>query len=87
MIKFNYMIKIHMNESKHQFLIKRREGTGLNYFNNSEAFIEYSNDMDDIYKNFEEYNPNKKRKILIVFDDIIADMVSNEKINPIVTEF
>ena len=49
------MIKIHMNESKHQFLIKRREGTGLNYFNNSEAFIEYSNDMDDIYKNFEEY--------------------------------
>ena len=43
--------------------------------------------MDDIYKNFEEYNPNKKRKILIVFDDMIADMVSNKKINPIVTEF
>ena len=43
--------------------------------------------MDDIYKNFEEYNPNKKRKILIAFDDMIADMVSNKKINPIVTEF
>ena len=42
--------------------------------------------MDDIYKNIEEYNSNKKRKILIVFDDMIADMLSNKKINPIVTE-
>ena len=44
------------------------------------------NDMHDIYKNIEEYNPNKKRQILIVFDDMIADMLSNEKFNPIVTE-
>ena len=42
--------------------------------------------MDDIYKNIEEYNQNKKRKILIVFDDMITDMLSNEKLNPIVTE-
>ena len=42
--------------------------------------------MDDFYKNIEEYNPNKKRKILIVFDDMIADMLSNKKLNPIVTE-
>ena len=42
--------------------------------------------MDDIYKNIEEYNPNKKRKMLIVFDDVIADMLSNKKRNPIVTE-
>ena len=42
--------------------------------------------MDDIYKNIEEYNPNKKRKILIVFDDMIADMLSNKKLNPVVTE-
>ena len=42
--------------------------------------------MDDIYKNTEEYNPNKKRKKLIVFDDMIADMLSNKKLNPIVTE-
>ena len=42
--------------------------------------------MEDIYTNIEEYNPNKKRKILIVFDDIIADMLSNEELNPIVTE-
>ena len=42
--------------------------------------------MDDIYKNIEEYNPNKKRKMLIVFDDMIANMLSNKKPNPIVTE-
>ena len=42
--------------------------------------------MDDIYKNIEEYNPNKKRKIFIVFDDIIVDMLSNEKRNPTLTE-
>ena len=42
--------------------------------------------MDDIYKNIEEYNPNKKRKILVVFDDMIAGMLSNKKLNPIVTE-
>ena len=42
--------------------------------------------MDDIYKNIQEYNPNKKRKILIVFDNMIPDMLRNEKLNPIVTE-
>ena len=42
--------------------------------------------MDDIYKNISEYNPNKKRKKLIVFDDMIGDMLSNKKFNPIVTE-
>ena len=42
--------------------------------------------MDDIYKNIEECNANKKRKILIVFDDIIVDMLNNKKLNPIVTE-
>ena len=48
--------------------------------------MEYSNDMQDVYKNIEDYNPIKKRKILIVFDDMIADMISNNKLNPIVTE-
>ena len=52
--------------------------TGLNYLNYSEAFIECPNDMDDIYKNIENYNPNKKLKILIV-SDMIANMLSNKK--------
>ena len=54
--------------------------------NDSKAFIEYSNDMGNFYKNIEEYNPNKKRKISIFFDDMIADMLNNKKVNPIVTE-
>ena len=48
--------------------------------------MEYSNDMQDVYKNIEDYNPIKKRKILIVFNDMIADMINNNKLNPIVTE-
>ena len=48
--------------------------------------MEYSNDMSDVYKNMEDYNPNKKRKILIVFDDMMADMINNKKLNPIVIE-
>ena len=48
--------------------------------------MEYSNDMQDFYKSIQDYNPIKKRKILIVFDDMIADMINNDKLNPIVTE-
>ena len=67
-------------------LIHKRGGTSIKHFNDSDAFIEYSNDTDDIYKNIEEYNPKKKQKILIVFDDMIADVLSYQKLNPIVTE-
>ena len=49
-------------------------------------FTENSDNMDDIYKNIKEYNPNKERKILIIFDDMIAEMLNNKKLNPIVTE-
>ena len=73
-------------KAKYQLLTKKRESTGLKYLNDLKAFIEYSNDMDDIYKNIKEYNPNRKRKILIVFDDMISDMLSNKKLNSIVTE-
>ena len=48
--------------------------------------MEYSNDVQDVYKNIEDYNPNKKCKILIIFDDMIADMINNKKLNPVITE-
>ena len=51
---------------------KKRESLGLIYLNDSKAIFEYSNDMDDVYKNFEQYNPNKKQKILIKFDDMVC---------------
>ena len=74
------------NEPKYQFLINERESIGLKYFNDPQAFIEYSNDMQDVYKNINHYNPNKENKVLIVFDDMIADMINNKKLNSIVTE-
>ena len=61
------MLKIHTNR-KNQLLINKRERAGIKYFNDSEAFIELSNDIDDFYENIEDYNANKKRKILIAFD-------------------
>ena len=79
------MQRIHMKK-KYQYLIKKREKVGLNHFNDPKALMEYSNYMQDVYKNIEDYNPIKKSKILIVFDDMIADMVNNNKLNPIVTE-
>ena len=66
-------------EAKYQLLINKGESTSLKYLNDSKGFIEYSNDMDDIYKNIEEYNSNKKRKIIIVLHNMIADMLSNKK--------
>ena len=71
-------------EKKYQYLINKREKVRLNHFNDPKAFIEYSNDMQDVYKNIEDYNPIKKLKVLIIFDDMIADMISNNKLNPIV---
>ena len=74
-------------EAKYQYLIKKREKVGLNHFDDHKTFIEYSNDMQDVYKHIEDYNPGKKkRKLLIVFDDMIADMINNKRLNPIVTE-
>ena len=80
------LIKTYPYEAKYQILINKRESTFLKHFNDYKCLIEYSNDMDDIYKNIEECNSNKKRKILIVFDGMIADMLSNKKHNRIVTE-
>ena len=46
-------------EAKYQFLVNKRESTGLKHFNDPKAFIEYSNDMQDVYKNIEENNADK----------------------------
>ena len=73
-------------EDKYQFSRNKRESIGLKHFNDPKAFIEYLNGMHDAYKNTNNYNPDKKNKILIVFDDMIADMITNKKLNSIVTE-
>ena len=73
-------------EAKYQLLISKKESESLKYLNDSKAFMEYSNVADDIYKNIEKCNPNKERKILIEFDDMIADILSNGKPNPTIAE-
>ena len=81
---FIFMQRIHMKIN--QYLINKREEVRLDHFNDTKTFIEYSNDMRDVYKNIEDYNLGRERKIFIVFDDIIADMINNKNLNPIVTE-
>ena len=73
-----YLYAKDTNEAKYQLLLNKYEGSELKYFNESKAFIYYSNDIGDIYENIEEYNPNKL-KILIAFDMIA--MFSNKKLN------
>ena len=70
-----YLYVKDLSEPKYEFLIKKRENAGIKHLNDSKAFIECSNTMDDVYKNIDDYNPSRKRKILIVFDDMIADIV------------
>ena len=72
-------------EDKYLILIKKRKSIGLKHFNDPKAFIEYSNHMHNVYKNIDDYNPDKGNKILIVFDDMISDMINNTKLNSIVT--
>ena len=67
-----------LSEPKYEFLIKKREDAGTKHLNNLNAFIECSNTMDDVYENVNDYNPIRKIKILIVFDDMIADIMSNK---------
>ena len=73
-------------EDKYQFLIKKRESIGVKHFNDPKVFIEYSNDMNDVYKNIDMCNPDKENKILIVFNDMIADMINNKKLNSVITK-
>ena len=72
-------------EARYKYLINKREGVGINYLNYPKVFIEYLSDMHDVYKNINYYNPDKENKILIVIDDLIADMINNKKLNSIVT--
>ena len=73
-----YLYEKDSSEPKYEFLIKKREDAGTKHLNDSNAFIEWSNTMDDVYENIDEYNPNWKRKILIVFDYMIADIMNNK---------
>ena len=66
-------------------MISKPVKVSLKHYDDPKAFIEHSNNVQDVYENIEEYNLGQKRKVLIVFDQMIADMISNKKLNPVVT--
>ena len=81
-----YLYAKDLSEPKYQFLIKKCEDAGIKNLNVPSAFIEYSNTIDDVYSNINDYNPKTKRKILIVFDDMIADIMTNKRFQAIIKE-
>ena len=81
-----YLYARDLSEPKYEYLIKKREDVGIKHVNNPNAFIECSNTMDDVYENIDDCNPSRKRKILIVFDDMIADIMTNKKFQAIIKE-
>ena len=81
-----YLYAKDLSESKYEFLIKNRENAGIKHVNNSKAFIECSNTKDDVYENINDYNPTRKRKSLIVFDDMIVDIMTNKKLQSTLKE-
>ena len=74
-----YLYAKDLSQAKYKHLIRNRENIGIEHLNDSKAFIECSNTINDVYENIYHYNPNRKRKILIFFDDMIADIMTNEK--------
>ena len=81
-----YLYARDLSEPKYEYLIKKCEDIGIKHVNNSNAFIECSSTMDDVYENIHDYNPSRKRKMLIVFDDMIADIMTNKKFQAIIKE-
>ena len=75
-----------LSEPKYEFLIKKREDVGIKHLNDSNSFIECSGNMDGVYENIDESKPNRERKILIVFHDMITDIMTNKKFQAVVKE-
>ena len=82
----NFLYARDLNEPKYNILIKKCKDAGIKHLNDPNAFIECSNTMDDVYENIHDYNSSTKRKILIVFDDMIADIMTNKKFQAIIKE-
>ena len=90
-INFHPIDKIYLyakdtDEKKYQYLINKREQAGIKNLNDPHAFIEYSSDMNDVLDNINNYNKNRDKKVLIIFDSMIADIMRSEKFKAIVKE-
>ena len=81
-----YLYAKDLNKPKYQFLVQKHEDVAIKHLNDPNAFTEYSNTMVDIYNNIDDSNSNRKRKLLIVFDDMIPDIITNKKLQAIIKE-
>ena len=81
-----YLYAKDLSEPKYEYLINKRKQAGIKYFNDPTAFIEYSNDMNDVFTNIDDYNKQRKRRVLITFDDMIADIMNNKNFKTIIKE-
>ena len=81
-----YLYARDLSKPKYEYLIKKCEDAGIKHLNNPNAFVKCSNTMDDVYENINDYNPSRKKKILIVFDCMIADIMTNKKFQAIIKE-
>ena len=81
-----YLYAKYLSEPRYEILIKKREDVRIKYCNDPNAFIECSNTMDDVYRNIDDYNPRRKINILIVSDEMIADIMMNKKFQTITKE-
>ena len=79
-----YLYARDLNEPKYEYLIKKRENVGIRYYNDLTAFFEYSNTMDDVYEDIDNYNLKRDKKVLIVFDGIFKDIMTNKKFQTII---
>ena len=79
-----YLYAKDLSKPKYEFLIKKRKNAGIKHLNDPDAFIECSNTMDNDYESIDDYNPSRKRKISIVFDDMIADIMTNKQFQAII---
>ena len=89
--KFHPIDKIHLyakdtDEEKYQYLINKREQAAIKNLNNPHAFIDYSSNMNDVLEDINNYKKKRDKKVLISFDDVIADIMRSEKFKAIVKE-
>ena len=81
-----YLYAKDVHEPKYEYLINKREQAGIKNLNDPHAFIEYSDDMNDVLDDINNYNKNRDKKVLIVFDDMIADIEYNKNFKRIIKE-
>ena len=81
-----YLYAKDLSKPKYEYLIKKPENAGIRHLNDPNAFIKCFNTMDDVYENINDYNPSRKKIMLIVFDDMIPDVMSNKKFRIIIKE-